>query len=181
VCGEKERHAMSPDSVPAGHDNPRLTLSALVGEVERQMAVLAELQQRRAQLVAAAQAAEGRVTVTVNADGVTIDTRFSAYVDELTYDDIAVAVTEATQAAIARVKQKADDLVQPFLGMRERLPTLSDIVAGMPDLRAHIPMPPRASLTPPGDQHLSDVPAELSDAEVRENNSDVHAVTETKW
>jgi DNA-binding protein YbaB len=121
----------------------------LMDTVNGQIRAIAEAQRKRVDLVATASARDGRVTVTCNADGVPIETEFSDDIDDLDYDDIAAAVTEAAQAAAADVARQAQELIAPIQKTRSRLPSLSSMVEGLPDLRAKTPEPQRASFDPP--------------------------------
>lgn len=121
----------------------------LMDTVNGQIRAIAEAQRKRVELVATASARDGRVTVTCNADGVPIETEFSDDIDDLDYDDIAAAVTEAAQAAAADVARQAQELIAPIQKTRSRLPSLSSMVEGLPDLRAKTPEPQRASFDPP--------------------------------
>ena len=72
------------------------------------------LQQERTGLMGVGTAERRRVTVTVNADGVTIDVRFSSDVDDLDYDEIAAAITEASRSAVADVAKQTAELFAPI-------------------------------------------------------------------
>ncbi|AYF79452.1 YbaB/EbfC family DNA-binding protein [Nocardia yunnanensis] len=114
------------------------------------MREIAEASQQRAQLMASGTAASGRVTVTVNADGIVIATRFSPDVAELTPEELAKAVTSAAQQAAQDVAKQSRELLQPLRDRRATMPKLSELIEGMPDLQRHAPLdPPAASLAPP--------------------------------
>ncbi|PXX57616.1 DNA-binding protein YbaB [Nocardia tenerifensis] len=121
----------------------------LLDTVNQHIRSIAQVQQQRVELTASATAGKGQVSITVNADGVVIDTEFGDDIDELDYDDIADAVTEATQAAAAEVARKAEELIAPIRETRSRLPSLSSIVEGLPDLRTKTPELQRASFDSP--------------------------------
>ncbi|RDI55325.1 YbaB/EbfC family nucleoid-associated protein [Nocardia mexicana] len=132
-------------------------LADLLDTVNGQIRAIAEAQQKRVELTATATAGEGRVRITVNADGVVIETQFADDIDELDYDEIADAVTDATQEAAAEVARRADELIAPIQQTRERLPSLSEIVDGLPDLTARAPEQTRASFDPPSERdHTGD-------------------------
>ncbi|MFI6044588.1 YbaB/EbfC family nucleoid-associated protein [Nocardia sp. NPDC051321] len=124
----------------------------LLDTVSQHIRSIAEVQQKRVALTATATAAKGRVRITVNADGVVIDTEFSDDIDELSYDEIADAVTEATQDAAAEVARKAEELIEPIRQSRSRLPSLSSMVEGLPDLRTKTPELQRASFDSPAER-----------------------------
>mgnify|MGYP002652439954 CR=1 FL=1 len=133
-------------------------LAALAESVEKQLRGVADLQQRRAKLTGRGTAAKQRVVVVVNADGVVVDTKFTGDVEELTYGELAKAVTEAAQAAAEDVGRKWRDLSAPMLAERAKMPSLGDLVSGLPDVR--VPAPPPASTAPPeheGGMEFTDV------------------------
>lgn len=114
-----------------------------------QLALIADLQARRTRLTATGTARGKRVTVTVNADGTVIETKFNGNVSDLGYADIARAVTAAAQEAAAELARKSSELMAPLQEMRGRFPKVHEIVEGMPDLTAQRPTAPEVSLAPP--------------------------------
>lgn len=124
----------------------------LLDTVNTHIRSIAEVQQKRVELTATATAGEGRVRITVNADGVVIETRFADDIDELDYDEIADAVTDATQEAAAEVARQAEELIAPIRRTRSRLPSLSSIVEGLPDIRTKTPDLQRASFESPAER-----------------------------
>ncbi|WP_228810921.1 YbaB/EbfC family DNA-binding protein [Nocardia farcinica] len=127
---------------------------SVLDEVRQQMRMIGRLQQERSRLVASATVRK-QVTVTVNADGVVIETRFGSGIEDLGYPEIAKAVTEAAQQAAAEVARRGQDLLAPLQDRRARLPKISDLVEGMPDLNAEIPAPPPVSTAPPAARQRS--------------------------
>ncbi|MFI1915053.1 YbaB/EbfC family nucleoid-associated protein [Nocardia sp. NPDC020380] len=125
-------------------------LAELVELVQGGIASIARAQQERAQLTATAQAAGRRVTITVNADCIVIKTEFSDDINDLTYSEIAAAVTAATQDAAAQVQQKAQKILDAAQEEQSRIPALSEFFPVMPDIQAMMPTPPAVSTTPPG-------------------------------
>ncbi|MRH93189.1 YbaB/EbfC family DNA-binding protein [Nocardia sp. SYP-A9097] len=125
-------------------------LAELVELVQGGMSAMARAQQERARLTATAHAAGRRVTITVNADCIVIKTEFSSDIDDLTYSEIAAAVTAATQDAAAQVQQKAQEIVDAVHQEQARIPALSEFFPAMPDIRTMIPTPPVVSTAPPG-------------------------------
>ncbi|RDI43611.1 YbaB/EbfC family nucleoid-associated protein [Nocardia mexicana] len=119
-------------------------LADLLETVNDQIRSLEEAHRQRAQLTATASVYEGRVRVTVNADSVVVQTRFADDIDDLTFSEIAEGVTAAAQAAAAEVTRRAEKLIEPMRRARSRLPTLSDLVEGLPDLQTKVPEPVRA-------------------------------------
>ncbi len=124
-------------------------LAELKSDFNTQVALIADLQRRRTQLTGTGTARGKRVTVTVNADGTVIETKFTADVSDLSYSEIARAMTEAAQQAAAEVARKRTELMQPLTEVRARLPKLSEIVESMPDVTARMPEAPQVSLAPP--------------------------------
>ncbi|MEU1980945.1 YbaB/EbfC family nucleoid-associated protein [Nocardia sp. NPDC019395] len=124
-------------------------LTELLDTVQRQMRALAIAHQERAALTARASAGDGRVTITVNADGVVIETRFAPDIAELTYDEIEEAVTAATQSAAQEVSRRAAEVFAPLHSDSTRRPDLSEIVPGMPNLADLRVTPPPVSIRPP--------------------------------
>jgi hypothetical protein len=123
-------------------------LAEVLDEVQQQMRGIARVQQQRAQLTASA-TVRRRVTVTVNADGTIIETKFGPGIEELGFSEIAKAVTAAAQQACAEVARKGQELMMPLHDRRARLPKMSDLIDGMPDFTAEIPPRPTVSLAPP--------------------------------
>lgn len=102
---------------------------------QRQMQLVAQLQQQRARLTATESSRDKKVTVTVNANSVVIKTVFTDDITELSYDEIALAVTEAAQKAAEEVARRAHELAQPLLADRADRPKLSDVIEGLPEFR----------------------------------------------
>ncbi|MFI7000540.1 YbaB/EbfC family nucleoid-associated protein [Nocardia sp. NPDC050175] len=125
---------------------PEFEIANIMDMVGTHIQSISDMQRKRSELVASADARDGRVTVACNADGVPIDVIFADDVDELDYDEIAAAVLEAAQDAAAKVAEQAEELLAPVREVRSRLPSLSSMVEGMPDLRTKVPELQRASL-----------------------------------
>ena len=132
------------------NEQAKADVAAMLETVQEQMRSVAEVYRKRAVLTGSATVADKRVTVTVNADSVVIETKFAEDVDDLTYEEIAAAVTRAAQHAAAEVTRKTKALMAPFEEQRARLPGLSEFVEGMPPLRDIVPKPPKVSTAPPG-------------------------------
>jgi DNA-binding protein YbaB len=151
-----------------------------------QMQLIAQLQQQRVRLTASASARDKRVTVTVNANGVVIDTKFAADIDELSYDEIAAAVTDAAQRAAGEVARKSEELVRPLRDERARRPKLSEAVEGMPDLEALIPLEPPVATTAPDEEPDADDPVLVFEdvVEIDHRRDDVRrdtGVSDSSW
>ncbi|MEV4124615.1 YbaB/EbfC family nucleoid-associated protein [Nocardia sp. NPDC049707] len=125
-------------------------ISGLLDDFRKRMQDIAAAQRQRVKLTATATTRDKLVSVTVNANGVVIETRFADRIDELSYADIAKAVTKMAQQAADEVFRKSKELAAPLLEERARLPKLSDVIEGMPDVEREIPLEPPVSVAPPG-------------------------------
>ncbi|GAB2688914.1 YbaB/EbfC family nucleoid-associated protein [Nocardia thraciensis] len=126
----------------------------LMDDIQDTLETIARLQRERTALVGKASVRRGRVSAVVNADSVLVDLKFGRDVEDLEYPELARAVIEAVQEASADVNRKARELMSPLDEQRARLPKLSDMVPGMPDLREQVPPPERAPVTKPGAQEI---------------------------
>ncbi|WP_225729916.1 MULTISPECIES: YbaB/EbfC family nucleoid-associated protein [unclassified Nocardia] len=138
--------------------NERLKADAAMAleALEDQLSGIAELQRRRMALTGTAFACDKRIRVTVNAAGVLVDTQFADDIDELSYEEIAAAMTSAVQSAAADVERQADELMRPLLEARAKLPKLSDIFDGAPDFGAPASLAPHDGSKPPSPVPLAD-------------------------
>ncbi|MGF6885031.1 DNA-binding protein YbaB [Nocardia sp. GAS34] len=127
-------------------------VAELMKSVQDYAAATARARERREQLMVTAEAADGRVSVTVNADGVVIDVQFADDVDDLDYGEIAAAVRVAAQdAAAAAVRESAE--ITDVTSLARDLPGFSEILPGLPDfdqIRTMFPPAPRAPTDLPG-------------------------------
>ncbi|WP_280266725.1 YbaB/EbfC family nucleoid-associated protein [Nocardia wallacei] len=126
----------------------------LMDDIQDTLQTIARLQRERTALVGKASVRRGRVSAVVNADSVLVDLKFGRDVEDLDYPELARAVVEAVQEASADVNRKSRELMSPLDAQRARLPKLSDMVPGMPDLREQVPPPERAPVTKPGAQEI---------------------------
>ncbi|MEU1980988.1 YbaB/EbfC family nucleoid-associated protein [Nocardia sp. NPDC019395] len=115
----------------------------------REMDLVAELQRQRTQLTASASVRDKRVTVTVNANGLVIATEFSPDIGDLTFDEIATAVTEAVHQAAAEMVRRTEELMRPLREVRAGKPKLSELVDGIPDFESVVPVEPQVSTAAP--------------------------------
>lgn len=160
----------------------------LLEDFRQQMRAVAEAQRQRVQLTASATSPDKRVTVTVNANGVVIDTKFSSDVDELSYAALARTFTRTAQAAAAEVARKTAELTAPLVDQRARLPKLSDVIEGLPDLDAEVPLEPPVSLAAPGSPERAADEADpimtFTDVEQYEHHrkrEQAQGVTDSSW
>ncbi|MFE3984346.1 YbaB/EbfC family nucleoid-associated protein [Nocardia tengchongensis] len=133
------------------NERAKADFTDILDDFRDQMRTITQLQQQRAAVTASASVRGKRVTVTVNADGTVIETKFASNIDDLDYPEIAKAVTEAAQQASAEVAQRSREIMAPVSQNRNRLPRLTELVPGMPDLTEalRIPEPPVVSTAPP--------------------------------
>ncbi|MGV0742984.1 YbaB/EbfC family nucleoid-associated protein [Mycolicibacterium sp. XJ870] len=118
------------------NDGLRHQMTEVLALVSEQMADIQAVQREQAQLTAAAEAADGLVEVTVDAQGHVIETVIDeSYLDEYELEELGGHVTSAAQSAAQLVAERAAALLVPIGERRAMLPALSDIVDGAPDLR----------------------------------------------
>lgn len=131
--------------------NERLKADAamMMEALHEQMLGIARIQRDRSRLTATATACEKRITVTVNADGVLIETRFADDIGDLSHEEIAAAMTEVVQAAARKVTEQARLLMEPLRERKSQLPRLSDLLEDAPDLGSVAPTAPPVSCAPP--------------------------------
>ncbi|WP_146251334.1 YbaB/EbfC family nucleoid-associated protein [Nocardia tenerifensis] len=148
--------------------NERLRADAamMMEAMSEQMQGLAKIQRDRARLTATVTACDKRIAVTVNADGILIETRFADDVSDLSYTEIAEAMTEAVQAAAKKVSEQGRRLMEPLRERKSRLPHLSDLLEDMPDVRSMVPVAPPVSTAPPNspERRYDDEDAGFDDA-----------------
>lgn len=111
-------------------------LSGMMDSLRDQLRDISDFELRRTALTATATALDGAVSVTVNADGQVVDTHFADDLDGISSETLGAAVTSAAQAAAAEVARQATELRAPLLRQHENLPSMSDLMAGLPDLSA---------------------------------------------
>ncbi|MBO0854441.1 MAG: YbaB/EbfC family DNA-binding protein, partial [Nocardia sp.] len=120
--------------------------------------------------------------VSVNADGVVVETKFGAGIEDLSYSEIARAVTDAAQQASKNLANKSAELMAPLRERRAKLPKLSDLIEDMPDLSIAGVVEP--SLAPPNspDRESASGPDELRfpDAETLSEQPG-RRVTDSSW
>ncbi|MCU1648288.1 MAG: Uncharacterized protein JWN03_8563 [Nocardia sp.] len=132
------------------NEQGKAELAELLDEFQTQMHAIAEIYRKRTELLASGMGGSKRVSVTVNADSIVVETKFSDDILDLEPFEIARAVTEAAQAAAAELKRKNDELMAPLHDSRVRIPKLSDLIVGLPDVEDMAPEPLPISTAPPG-------------------------------
>lgn len=148
--------------------NERLKADAamMMEALNEQMLGLAQIHRDRAKLTATVTACDKRISVTVNADGILIETLFADDIDDLTHAEIARAMTEAVQAAAANVNEQARQLMEPLRERKAQLPQLSDLIEDLPDVGSIVPPVPLVSVAPPNspERHYDDEGTGFDDA-----------------
>lgn len=135
------------------NDALRHQVTEVLALVQEQMADVAAMQTKQAELRVTGTAADGMVKVTVNAGGQLTQTVIDeSYLDEHEFEELADHITEAAQAAVRDAMRQVSEMLVPISERRKAFPSLSDIVEGAPDLRALTPSwldPFGASQSPP--------------------------------
>jgi DNA-binding protein YbaB len=122
------------------NDALRHQMTEMLALVQEQLADVAAVQKKQAQLTASAAAADGLVEVTVNAHGHVVKTVIDeSYLDEYEFEELADHVTEAAQAATREAGRRVSAMLAPIDERRKAFPSLSEIVEGAPDLRDLMP------------------------------------------
>lgn len=130
------------------NEQAKADFAVIMDGVQQQMRTIAEIQQRRSELIATATARGKKVSVTVNADNKVVDVKFGPDVEELSYAEIAKAVVDAAQRAGTEVAEKTARLMAPLQEQQAALPKLSDLLEGMEGL--DVPGTVTAPTTRPG-------------------------------
>ncbi|MBU3062973.1 YbaB/EbfC family nucleoid-associated protein [Nocardia sp. NEAU-G5] len=128
-------------------EHARNRLADAMDQLKAQMATLAESQREWAALTATGTAANSRVTVVVNANGVITETTFANDIGDLDYPEIAAAVTQAHQQAVTEIHRKTAELMGPVQAQAMAGVGLEDLVPAMPN-----PLDPLSALTTPAAQ-----------------------------
>ena len=159
-------------------------LTDLFDSVQAGMKSIETMQQKWALLTATGSAAHKRVTVSINAESTVIETRFADDIDELSYAEIAKAVTEAAQDAVAEMRRKTTELMASLHEQDARIPKLSELAPGAPDVIDLIPAPPQVSTAPPGSPERLDAESEamvFPDTEQLDGDVSRSGVTDPSW
>jgi DNA-binding protein YbaB len=115
-------------------------MTEVLALVQEQLADIAAVQKKQAELTASAAAADGMVEVTVNAQGHVLKTVIDeSYLDDYEFEELAEHITEAAQAAAREAGRRVSAMFVPIDQRRKALPSLSEIVEGAPDLRDLMP------------------------------------------
>ncbi|MEU8896834.1 YbaB/EbfC family nucleoid-associated protein [Nocardia sp. NPDC048505] len=122
-------------------------LEHVLGEVQEQFKAIAEIQQARARLTASASVRK-LATVTVNANGTVVDTKFGPHAEDASLNELAKAVTEAAQQAVTEVTKLGMELMAPVQERQARLPKLSDLLEGFAEVKPQAPVAPPVTMVP---------------------------------
>ncbi|MEU1980928.1 YbaB/EbfC family nucleoid-associated protein [Nocardia sp. NPDC019395] len=167
--------------------NPDISMAQLADlfdSVQAGMSSIEKMQREWALLTATGTAARGLVTVSINAEGTVIETRFAGEIDELSYSEIADAVTEAAQAAMTEMRQKTAALMAPVQEPDARIGSLSELAPGAPDIVGLVPAAPQVSIAAPGSPERLSGEAEVMEFTGTENidrDPQPSKVTEKRW
>ncbi|MFI5715601.1 YbaB/EbfC family nucleoid-associated protein [Nocardia sp. NPDC051750] len=161
------------------NEQAKADFAAIMSGVQEQMRTIARIQQQRAEITATGTARGKKVRVTVNADNTVIDVKFADDVDELSYSEIAKAITEAGQRATEQLTEKTADLMAPLETQRARLPKLSDLVEGMDELEMPGVVP--ASTARPDAAQRRDISDGSGLRFAGEDGSGRGSVTDSSW
>ncbi|MBF6327541.1 YbaB/EbfC family nucleoid-associated protein [Nocardia transvalensis] len=154
-------------------------MASILDDVQQQLRTIARIQQERTRLLATV-TVRRRVTVTVNAEGTVVETRFGPDIEDLSYPEIAAAFTEAAQRAAAEVARKGRELMMPLHDQRARLPRLSDLIEGMPDF--DMPSAPPVSTAPPSERRGDAEAGRFTDVEAVEPVGERgRGITDSSW
>lgn len=108
--------------------------------VQEQLADIATVQKKQAELTATGTAADGMVEVTVNAHGQLTKTVIDEnYLDDHEFDELSDHITEAAQSAARDAVRRVSEMMAPISERRKAFPAMSDIMQGAPDLRDLMP------------------------------------------
>ena len=121
-------------------ESARDRLGDVLAGVRDQLADIAAVQKKQAELKVDGQAAEGSVEVTVNARGQVVNAVIDkAYLDDHDFEDLGGHITEAAQAAAGEAGRRVAEMLAPINERHKNLPSFSDIVEGLPELSDVLP------------------------------------------
>ncbi|OMC10583.1 YbaB/EbfC family nucleoid-associated protein [Mycobacterium sp. SP-6446] len=122
-------------------DHARERLSAMIDGFAEHLERVKQAQERRAQIVVEAHAADSRVTVKVNAEGALVDLRLCDDIGDLAYDEIAAAVLRAAREAAATAGDRVREVMAPVQRRPAAIPTIAELIEDIPELRAWVGRP----------------------------------------
>lgn len=120
----------------SAHDQGGEVLSGL----RDQLADIAAMQKKQAELKVDGKAADGTVQVTVNARGQVVKTVIDkSYLDDHEFEELEGHITEAAQAAAGEAGRRVEEMLAPINARHSKFLSLSDIVDSLPDLSEVMP------------------------------------------
>ncbi|MFF0607249.1 YbaB/EbfC family nucleoid-associated protein [Nocardia tengchongensis] len=142
------------------NEHAKAEMVELLDEMHRQLREVARIQRERG-LITGRATARKRVTVTTDANGVVREVRFGSGIADLSYSEIADAVVRASGDAAADAARQVRELMTPLQRQRSRMPALSDLVPGAPDIRSVLPplsgeLPPHQDSQQPRAEDIRD-------------------------
>jgi DNA-binding protein YbaB len=121
------------------NDAAREQVGEMLSGLRDQLADIAAMQKKQAELTVDGKAADDTVKITVDARGQLVKTELDkSYLDDHEFEELAGHITEAAQAAAAEAGRRVAEMLAPITE-RHKLPSLSDIVEGLPDLSDVMP------------------------------------------
>jgi hypothetical protein len=113
----------------------------MLSDMRDQLADIAAMEKKQAELEVGGKAADGTVQVTVNARGQVVKTEIDkSYLDDHEFEELGGHITEAVQAAAAEAGRQVAEMLAPINERHNKLPSLSDIINSLPDLSLDPPM-----------------------------------------
>ncbi|WP_406270357.1 YbaB/EbfC family nucleoid-associated protein [Nocardia sp. NBC_00881] len=159
-------------------------LTDLVDSVQAGMKSIENMQRQWMLLTATGSAANKRVTVSINAEGTVIETHFADDIGDLSYAEIAKAVTEAAQNATTEMQRKTAGLTASLQEQSSQVPKLSELAPGALDILDLVPAAPRVSLAPLGSPErlaAESEAMEFTDTEQPVRDASQSGVTDSSW
>ncbi|WP_406276894.1 YbaB/EbfC family nucleoid-associated protein [Nocardia sp. NBC_00881] len=159
-------------------------LTDLVDSVQAGMKSIENMQRRWMLLTATGSGGNRRVTVSINAEGTVIETHFTDDIGDLSYEEIAKAVTEAAQNAATEMQRKTAELSDSLQEHSSRVPKLSELAPGAVDILDLVPAAPQVSLAPLGSPErlaAESEAMEFTDTEQLDRDASQSGVTDSSW
>ncbi|MGF6882748.1 DNA-binding protein YbaB [Nocardia sp. GAS34] len=129
--------------------------SELIDNFQQAIGRIADTRRLQQAMTVTASAEHGRISVTVDATGAITRTEFSDDVSDLPYGAIARGIVAAAQHAAAKSRRRREELMAPLMALRARMPAVEEHMPGLAvlaELRAELPQPVPAPLTPPSER-----------------------------
>ncbi|MFW0786288.1 YbaB/EbfC family nucleoid-associated protein [Gordonia sp. CPCC 206044] len=126
-------------------------LHTLLQDLDEQKADMSTLQQRLAAVTASASSTDDLATAWVNAKGILIQLKFHPDAVERAggLTNLSRYITEATQKAAQAAQRQIDEIMAPMKARMDKLPKMSELYPGLPDLDDFVPEPVDPSIEPP--------------------------------